>query len=104
MSNVTRLNSVGGGVGIFVLILAATTNLGDSFAWFAFPLALFVLLWSFVISLRSQQQQQATIAGALILVLLLLSFLPLYGKHGGEPGEVGGGLHRHSIWELGHVH
>jgi formate hydrogenlyase subunit 3/multisubunit Na+/H+ antiporter MnhD subunit len=101
MSKVKLFNYSAGIVGCVVLFLGATTDLIDAVAMLLFPLVLLVLFCSFIASVRSKQKRHVVIAGTLIIVFLLFSFLPFYGNHAGESG---GGVHCHNIWELGHVH
>jgi hypothetical protein len=53
---------------------------------------------------RSKRYYHGSVALLAAIFLYCCSFLPIYGYHIGEPGEPGGGYHRHSIWALGHVH
>ena len=92
----------------FDLILAAAALLGAGFGnrvgglntiVFAFSLLLLLLGSALLIRAKKIAYALAVVLG--VILFLACSVMPWYGKHVGKPGN---GSHRHTIWELGHVH
>jgi hypothetical protein len=44
-----------------------------------------------------------TAAVVIVVAVIQLSLMPWYGRHG-APTETGWESHRHTLWQLGHVH
>jgi hypothetical protein len=90
---------------IAVLIVCGTTR--DLFDFYdrapaLFGLAILLLSINSILLLKMKMFKYAFALALVIFVLLACSFIPWYGEHVGEPIERS--THRHSIWELGHVH
>ncbi len=67
-----------------------------------FSLGLLILLIDSVLLFRERKSWQAAVVLIGAVILFGCSWFPWYGPHGGDsPGR---DIHRHSIWELGHVH
>lgn len=57
-----------------------------------------------VVLLRRGHRWPGAVVAVVCVILLALSFLPVYVRHYYPWGADGGSYHRHTIWELGHVH
>lgn len=95
-------------VSAFGLILAAAALLGaglgsrvGGLGTIVFAFSLLLLLIGSALLIRAKKLAYALVVVLGVILFLACSVMPWYGKHGGKPGT---GSHRHSIWELGHVH
>jgi ABC-type uncharacterized transport system permease subunit len=66
-----------------------------------FPVAVGLLFWDGCVYLWWRRVRVGVVIILLAIALLVCSFMPWYGKHG-TPWERQS--HRHTLWELGHVH
>jgi hypothetical protein len=89
------------GVATTVLALGgASVSMGLT-AVVLFVSALLLLLAGSLLYFLSKKRVQGTVVLLSALVLFAVSWLPWYGRHEGEAGM---GYHRHTMWQLGHVH
>jgi len=84
-----------------VLFVAIMTPISFSLAKTVFVLALLIAFTAAGLLLQSSRYWG--IAGILaVLILIVLSFVPIYAEHVGEPRERRS--HRHMLWWPDHIH
>jgi hypothetical protein len=85
------------------LLAAGITDGPASYVKQLFSLGLLGLFIGSFVLWRLRSFTLAIGSALLVVVLLVFSFMPWYGEHIGEPGELT--THRHTIWEMdGHDH
>ncbi len=77
---------------------------GLSFYWFliANPVAITLTLLSCLILFRKNDSDYAILCLSSFIVLMMISLLPIWLVHVGEPTE--NEPHWHNYWEMNHVH
>jgi hypothetical protein len=103
MTRLSVLNGVGSGLGAGVLLVSAAGDpLGNAAAvLFALALAILAANAAALFWLRRFAYGAATLA--ILVALIQFSLMSWYGPHW-APDSLDGHNHRHTIWELGHVH
>jgi uncharacterized membrane-anchored protein len=93
---------IGAGMGISILSVCAWIDLG-LLAQLVFLIGLLFLVVGATNFLRRKEFVYGAIVLMLIASIFQLSILEWYGPHS-VPGPTGFQSHRHTIWEMGHVH
>lgn len=86
-----------------VLLVSGLFSIELPFTRSAFCLSLVAALVAAGVLSRRGQLLPAVLIVAFAASFLFLSFGPWYVEHW-TPGPTGGSVHRHTLWDLGHVH
>ncbi len=90
------------GGGAFILLVCGPISYDLLLAREAFAICLAILTVSAVALFRQGHRYHAALALVVMVTLLWLSFRTVYVRHW-TPWD-GGHSHRHTMWDLGHVH
>jgi uncharacterized membrane protein YdjX (TVP38/TMEM64 family) len=94
---------LGSGLGAVVLLVSAVGNALEHEAAAVFVLALAILTADAAALFWLRRFAYGVVTAAVLATLLQFSLMKWYGPHW-APGSLEGHNHRHTIWELGHVH
>ena len=97
-----NLNVIGLLLAMLVLMACRQGSSIEGSAVFLFALAILLLIVGTNKIIREGYRAHGMVMAILITALLIASLMPWYVPHY-VPWN-GGSTHRHSIWELGHVH
>lgn len=94
----------GGATSTLLLLAGGFANFVESMSVLFFFTTLLCLIIGVVGAAWSKQWQAAITGACVFTIVLACSFQPWFGKHAalGDGGVLD--IHRHSLWELGHVH
>jgi hypothetical protein len=97
------LSSLAATSGAIILLACGAGSVEPPFARELFALSLVAQTAFAVVLFRRGHRRPAAMVAAVCAILLAFSFLPVYVRHY-TPWGLNGDPHRHTIWELGHVH
>jgi hypothetical protein len=94
----------GSATSTLILLAGGFTKFVESMSVLLFFTALLCLIIGVAGAAWSKQWQAAMTGAGVFTIVLACSFQPWFGEHAalGDDGTLD--IHRHSLWELGHVH